>query len=452
MDYQKLTQMNFQNRLKLIRAVLIIAWSISLFCFILTLITGMRLFYAGNNIFVWLQSLGIVALFIGMGSALYYSRWRFLGFQNQISDQSKEIKQCKEKYRILVESAEDFIFTVDDSGCFRSLNSFTAAFFGGVPSQFVYRPLSNLFSQEIAEKQLKLIKSVFQFGKSIRDEFMIERGEYQIWLSANFMPRKDEKGNVTSVMCIARDITESKKLEKQLVNTEKLASMGTLAAGVAHEVNNPLGIILGFTDLLLENVDKNSQSYQDLKTIERHGLHCKAVVENLLSFARQGEGQSVHCDINEAIKDIVNVVDHSLQMNDIELRLDMASELPMVEGDSRQMQQVLLNLINNAVAAMRQNGRLEIKTALDADLEKIIVVVRDNGHGIPKEHIDKIFDPFFTTKSEGEGTGLGLFVSHGIISKYKAIVTCESSTVETSQKHRGTAFTLALRVKKEDRT
>ena len=451
MDYQKLTQMDFQNRLKLIRAVLIIAWSISLFCFILTLITGMRLSYTGDNSF-WLQSLGIVTLLIGIGSALCYSRWRFLGFQNQISDQSKEIKQCKEKYRILVESAEDFIFTVDDSGCFRSLNSFTAAFFGGVPSQFVYRPLSNLFSQEIAEKQLKLIKSVFQFGKSIRDEFMIERGEYQIWLSANFMPRKDEKGNVTSVMCIARDITESKKLEKQLVNTEKLASMGTLAAGVAHEVNNPLGIILGFTDLLLENVDKNSQSYQDLKTIERHGLHCKAVVENLLSFARQGEGQSVHCDINEAIKDIVNVVDHSLQMNDIELRLDMASELPMVEGDSRQMQQVLLNLINNAVAAMRQNGKLEIKTVLDADLGKIIVVVRDNGHGIPKEYIDKIFDPFFTTKSEGEGTGLGLFVSHGIISKYKGTVTCESSTVETSQKHRGTTFTLALRAKKEDRT
>jgi PAS domain S-box-containing protein len=191
-----------------------------------------------------------------MGSALCYGRWRFRGLQNQISDQSKKIKQSRERYRSLVESAEDFIFTVDDSGCFRSLNSFTAAFFGGVPSQFIGRPLSNLFSQEIAEKQLKLIKSVFQFGKSMRDEFMVARGEYQIWLNANFMPRKDENGNVTSVLCIARDITESKKLENQLINTEKLASMGTLAAGVAHEINNPLGIILGFTDLLLEKADK----------------------------------------------------------------------------------------------------------------------------------------------------------------------------------------------------
>jgi signal transduction histidine kinase len=176
------------------------------------------------------------------------------------------------------------------------------------------------------------------------------------------------------------------------------------------------------------------------------------VVENLLSFARQGEGQFAYCDINEAIKDIINVVNHSLEMNDIELRLDLAPGLPRAKGDSRQMQQVLLNLINNAVAAMQQNGRLEIKTALDADCEKIIVVVRDNGRGIPKEYIDRIFDPFFTTKSEGQGTGLGLFVSHGIISKYKGTITCESSTVEASKKLRGTTFTLALRVKKEDKT
>lgn len=442
--------MDSQNRLKLTRAALIIVCSISLLCFILAIMRSMRAGCVDNNNFIWLQALGIFSLLIGTGSALLYGRWRFRVLKDKISVQSKKIKQYKERYRILVESAEDFIFTVDNSGCFRSLNSFTAAFFGGVPSQFIGRPLSDLFSQEIAEKQLKLIKSVFKFGKSMRDEFMVTRGEYQIWLNANFMPRKDENDRVISVFCIARDTTENKKLEKQLVNTEKLASMGTLAAGVAHEINNPLGIILGFTDLLLEDFDKNSQQYKDLKTIETQGFHCKAVVENLLSFARQGEGQSVYCDINEAIKAILDVVSHSLQMNDIELRLDMASGLPRIEGDSRQMQQVMLNLINNAVAAMKQNGILEIKTALDNDPEKVIVLVSDNGHGIKKKHIDKIFDPFFTTKSEGEGTGLGLFVSHGIINKYKGTIRCESSTIETLRKPRGTAFTLVLRAKKDD--
>ena len=257
----------------------------------------------------------------------------------------------------------------------------------------------------------------------MRHEFVVETGEHQTWLSANFMPLKDERERVMSVLCIARDITENKKLESQLINTEKLASMGTLAAGVAHELNNPLGVMLGFTDLLLEKFDKGSQDYQDLRTIERHGLHCKQVVENLLSFARQGDDESESCDINEAIDDIIGVVEHSLEMNNIELRMELAPGLPRVKGDLRQMQQVFLNLINNAAAAMKEGGILEIKTALDVGQGKVRVTVRDNGHGINEEHMENIFDPFFTTKSEGEGTGLGLFVSHGIVTKYEGIIT-----------------------------
>ncbi|RLC25253.1 MAG: hypothetical protein DRH21_04290 [Deltaproteobacteria bacterium] len=439
--------MNLQNQLKLTKVALIIFWSISFFCFVLTLTTGVQSPYAGQDSFVWLQSLGIFTLLLGIGSGLCYGRWRFRGLQNQIADQSKKIKRCKERYRILVESAEDFIFTVDRSGRFRSLNSFTAAFFGGVPLQFIGWPLSDLFSHEVAGEQLKLIKSVFKLGKSMRDEFMIVRGEYQIWLSANFMPRKDEKGNVISVLCIARDITESKKLENQLINTEKLASMGTLAAGVAHEINNPLGIILGFTDLLLEKCEKNSQSYQDLKTIERQCLHCKAVVENLLRFARHGEDIYEYCDINKPIRSIMDVVKHSLDMNDIELRLSLAPNLPEVKGDLRQMQQVILNLVNNAAAAMKNEGILWISSALDANNEKVVVIVRDNGHGIPPEYMDKIFDPFFTTKSEGEGTGLGLSVSHGIVTKYEGTISCESNTANSGKNPQGTTFKITLRIR-----
>lgn len=439
--------MNLQNRLKLTRIALIIVWSISSCCFLLTLMAGILASCAALDGFIWLQALGIFTLFLGIGGALCYSSRRFRDFQNQIADQSKKIKQCKERYRTLVESAEDFIFTVNRSGCFRSLNSFTAAFFGGTPSQFVGRSLSDLFSQEVAEKQFKLIQSVFQFGKSMRDEFVICRGEYQIWLSANFMPRKNEKGHVISVLCIARDITESKKLENQLVNTEKLASMGTLAAGVAHEINNPLAIILGFSDLLLEQCEKNSELYQDLKTIERHGLHCKAVVENLLRFARHGEGSYEYCDINESIRNIMDVVKHSLDMNDIDLRLSLARNLPEVKGDLRQMQQIVLNLVNNAAAAMETGGILWISSALDATNEKVVVIVRDNGHGIPPEYMDKIFDPFFTTKSEGEGTGLGLSVSHGIITKYEGTISCESNTANSDNNSKGTTFKIKFRIK-----
>ena len=441
--------MDLKNKLKLNKAALIISWFIAFLCFILTLMISIQKTYVSANSLFWIQGTGIFALLTGMAGALFYDQWRFRILQNQISAQSKELKRCDERYRSLVESAEDFIFTVDDSGHFRSLNTFTAAFFGGTPSQFIGKPLSNLFSKEVAKKQIDIIKHVFQVGKSVRYDFMVTTGEHQVLLNANFMPHKDEKGNVRSVLCIAKDITESKKLENQLVNTEKLASMGTLAAGVAHEINNPIGIILGFVDLLLEKCEKNSQSYQDLKTIERHGLHCKAVVENLLRFARHGEGLYEYCDINEPIKNIRDVVKHSLDMNDIELRLSLAPDLPEVKGDSRQMQQVILNLVNNAAAAMKNGGILWISSALDVNNEKVVVVVCDNGHGIPTEYMDKIFDPFFTTKSEGEGTGLGLSVSHGIVTKYEGAITCESNTANSGSDPKGTAFTITLRVKQD---
>ena len=441
--------MDLKNKLKLNKAALIISWFIGFLCFILTLMLSIQKTHVSTNSLFWIQGTGIVALLIGMAGALFYDQWRFRILQNQISSQSKELKRCEERYRSLVESAEDFIFTTDDSGHFRSLNSFTAAFFGGTPSQFIGQPLSNLFSKKVAEKQLEIIKHIFRFGKSVRDDFMVTTGEHQVLLNANFMPHKDEKGKVQSVLCIAKDITESKKLEKRLVNTEKLASMGTLAAGVAHEINNPLGIILGFTDLLLENCEKNSQSYEDLKTIERHSFHCKAVVENLLRFARHGEGLYEYCDINEAIRNIMDVVKHSLDMNDIELQLNLSQNLPEVKGDLRQMQQVILNLINNAAASMKNGGILWISSSIDDNKEKIVVIVRDNGHGIPPEYMDKIFDPFFTTKSEGEGTGLGLSVSHGIITKYEGAISCESNTANSGKNPKGTTFKITLSVKQD---
>jgi two-component system NtrC family sensor kinase len=404
----------------------------------------------GSKPLFWFQYVTIAFLVIGIGAVLLYEEKRVRSLQQQMAQHHEELKKSEENYRSLVESTEDFIFTVDETGHFQSLNSFTANFFGGTPSQFIRQPLSMLFSDDVATQQLRLIRVVFQFGKSVRDEFMVTTGEHQAWLSANFMPLKDEQDRVVSVLCIARDITENKKLENQLINTEKMASMGTLAAGVAHELNNPLGVVLGFTDLLLEKFDKDSQDHQDLKTIERHSLHCKQVVENLLSFARQGEGASEYCDIYEAIHEIIGVVKHSLDMNNIELRLNLVPGLPKVKGDARQMQQVFLNLVNNAAAAMKEGGLLEIETSLDVGQDRVRIVVRDHGHGIKEEHMENIFDPFFTTKGEGEGTGLGLFVSHGIVTKYEGTITCESCTEDTRQRSKGTTFTVMLKAKEED--
>jgi len=391
-----------------------------------------------------LQGLVIVFILSGSAAIIYFEfRWSRL-LEKKVSLRTEELKKSEEKYRSLVESAEDFIFTLDYDGQFQSMNSFTANFFGGHPDDFVGKQLARVFPEKTAEKQHKLIRLVYHHGKSVREEFEIKLEDHPIWISANFMPIKNDLGEVGSILCIARDVTETKNLERQLVNAEKLASLGTLAAGVAHEVNNPLGVILGFTDILIRKTDKNSQDYEDLKTIERQGFNCKSVVENLLSFARLEEGSLGHADVNACLEEIIKIVRHVLDMNRIDLVVRPAKNLPPARADGHQLQQVFLNLINNAVAAMPQGGTLTIQSGLEKKQPRIAVQFRDTGCGIKPSDLDHIFEPFFTTKPEGQGTGLGLFVSYGIIAKYGGTIDCLSQQSDNPGRPSGTTFTVRL--------
>ena len=394
-----------------------------------------------------LQGLVVLVILLGvLAIVLFEIRWSRV-LERRVNRRTEALKKSEERYRSLVESAEDFIFSVDSEGNFQSVNSFTANFFGSRPEEFLGKDLASQFPEDVAEKQLKLISLVYKHKKSVRDEFELKTGEHRIWISGNFMPLKNEDGEVSAVLCIARDITENKVLERQLINTEKLASLGTLAAGVAHEVNNPLGVMLGFCDLLLRQTEQGTQAFEDLKTIERQGLHCKQVVENLLSFARIEGGELEYSDLSHCLKEIVNVVKHTLEMKDIELHMKLGENIPMVKGDPRQLQQVFLNLINNAVSAMEDGGVLTILTGLERGRRKAIVQFQDNGAGIREEDVDHIFEPFFTTKPEGEGTGLGLFVSYGIIAKYGGSMDCVSHTADVPDNTTGTTFTIKLLTK-----
>jgi signal transduction histidine kinase len=311
-------------------------------------------------------------------------------------------------------------------------------------ADFTGKPIEKLFPANVAQKQRNIIQAIRKAGKSIKDEFEIKKNSDRFYISASFMPLKDAKGNVIAVLCIARDVTESKNLEIQLVNAEKLASLGTLAAGVAHEINNPLGVILGFSDILLRKTDKTSQNYEDLKIIERQGLHCKEIVENLLSFVRIGKGPSEFTQLNDCIEEILKIVKHTLELNQIELHVNFAQGNPKVQCDHRQLQQVLLNIINNAIAAMADGGKLSIETEFEAGAQKAVIRIMDSGHGIKEEFLAHIYEPFFTTKSEGKGTGLGLFVSYGIITKYGGTIDCKSHTGEIHHQPAGTTFTIKL--------
>jgi two-component system, NtrC family, sensor kinase len=395
-----------------------------------------------------LQGLVMIVIVTAAGFVLFFEiRWS-QRLEKTVRTRTLSLKRSEENYRSLVESAEDFIFTLDRRGKLLSVNSFTATCFGSSPEEMVGYGLEQLFTPAIAERQLKIVATVFEKGKSVRDEIELTLGDSEIWLSANFMPLKNDAGSMSAVLCIARDITESKKLERHLISTEKLASLGTLAAGVAHEINNPLGVMLGFCDLLVRKKTPGSQEHEDLKIIERQGLHCKQVVENLLSFARLGRETTSDTDLNACLRKIINVVRHSMEMKAIDLQIDLTEDLPRVTGDDRQLQQVFLNLINNAAAAMPEGGVLIIRTYPLAG--KIAVQIQDQGMGIAPEVIDHIFEPFFTTKPEGEGTGLGLFVSYGIINKFGGSITCESQTHDTSDRPKGTTFTVALSTSREE--
>jgi len=368
--------------------------------------------------------------------------------EKEVNRQTEELVKSEAKYRSLVESAEDFIFTVDSNGRFLSMNSFTSKFFTCRAEDHMGKIMSSLFPEEMSKRFQRLIHIVFESKKSIRKESRFDLDGLTIFLDANMVPLRSEKGDVISVLCIARDVTENKKLARHLIHTEKLASVGTLAAGVAHEINNPLGVILGFCDLMLRKKDKICQDYKDLKIIERQGLHCKEIVENLLGFVRTGE-ENGHChtDLNLCLEDTIKIARHRFEKEGISLTREFSNTIPLVRGHSRKLQQVFLNLINNAADAMPQGGKLTIRTFMDNDLHMVAAQFQDQGLAIADKDMDYIFEPFFTTKPEGRGTGLGLFVSYGIITGFGGIMECES------QKHAiadigsgGTIFTVKLMV------
>jgi PAS domain S-box-containing protein len=391
-----------------------------------------------------LQGVVVLSVILGASAIIWLeNRWSSV-LEAKVLAKTDALAKSEEKYRSLVESAEDLIFTVNREGRFQSLNTFTAKFFGGAPEAFIGRPISSAFPEPSAAHQARLIAQVHLSGKSVREEFELPMGDQSAWISANFMPVKTSTGEVGSILCIARDITETKNLQRQLVNAEKLASLGTLAAGVAHEINNPLGVILGFCELLLRKADKGSQQYEDLKTIERQGLLCKETVENLLSFARAEKQPQNFSDLNAGIEEIAKIVHHLLEKNGIALKLELDANLPPVKGDTRQLQQVFLNLITNAMAAMENGGTLTIRSFLERASRRAVALFQDTGAGISPEHIDQIFEPFFTTKPEGQGTGLGLFVSYGIITSYGGTIECASTPATALGKQPGTTFTVKL--------
>lgn len=236
-----------------------------------------------------------------------------------------------------------------------------------------------------------------------------------------------------------RELTE---MQAHLVQSEKLASLGKLAAGIAHEINNPLGGILIYSHLLLEEAKKNSPTQENLRKIVKETTRCKDIVKGLLEFARPREPEMTPVNINDAVDRSLSIMERQAFFQNIVIQKIYAS-LPRIIADGSQLQQVFMNIVLNAAEAMGGNGTLTIKTYLDPKNDSIHIEFTDTGHGIREENMHRLFEPFFTTKEVGRGTGLGLAISYGIIQKHQGSINVKS------QVGKGSTFTVVLPVKRE---
>ncbi len=374
-------------------------------------------------------------------------------FANQVAHSIEErkldqkVRQSTERYRTLVEAMYDGVFTVDLRERLLFANAALAQLVGLPEALINGRPLASILDPE----DLALFRSetaMSRGGRSARFEMRLRASSGDLLPVHVSASPFQENGALKGCFAVVRDLKEQKKAEadrkamqEQLVQAEKLSALGELISGIAHELNNPLTGVMGYSQLLLAS-DCPPESKKDLEKIHREAVRCQRIVQNLLTFARRRSPERKMINLNALVEATLELRAYQLKVDNVEVVLDLDERIPETLGDFHQLQQVFLNIINNAhqaIVSAGRAGRLTIRTGLGAG--GILVSISDNGPGIPADHIKKIFDPFFTTKEIGQGTGLGLSLSYGIIKEHDGGIDVSSLRGE------GATFTVELPVR-----
>jgi len=358
--------------------------------------------------------------------------------EDKVRERTREIEETTQYLENLLENANDVIYTLDTEQRFTYVNSKIEAW-GYRKDDLIGRPYLALLSKRHRGKRLK---STLDIGaKQVYEVEVVTRTGEPRAVMVSVSPLHGVEGAILGVLGIARDMTETKKLEQQIRNSEKLASVGKLAAGVAHEINNPLGGILNCLYNLRKGTLSSSRQEEYWASMEDGVRRVQKIVRQLLDFSQQHEPAFALTDINHVVDRVLVLTTHLFAPNRIVLKTEFGQGLPNVMVDRHMIEQVLMNLVLNAVQAMKDGGVLTIQTSVVEGI--CLIEVRDTGSGISPTVLPRIFDPFFTTKSEGEGTGLGLSVSLGIVERHGGKILVDSEV------GKGTTFTLCLPVSRE---
>jgi two-component system NtrC family sensor kinase len=349
-----------------------------------------------------------------------------------------ELTASETKYRQLFEASRDPILIWDAAGRIRDINAaglhllgfgdrYDARQNGRVPALF-----------KAPGDGQRLLQEVDRAGFIKEFESVIVRrhgGAIDALLSVN--RTADENGRPQYEVYI-RDITLRKRMEKQMARTEKMASIGQLAAGVAHEINNPLSVISCYANLIEKSGDATDAIRADLEKIKKHTLGCKRIVDSLLNFARVSETRRRRADVHTGLESVLTILEKQMGKRQVDFRRAYTAGLPPIAIDEDKMAQVYMNILLNAVQAIGEKGVVEIATVYEHASDTVRIAFADTGSGIDAADLDKIFDPFYTTKKDREGTGLGLSVSYGIVKEHDGDILVES------RPGRGSVFTIVL--------
>ncbi|HDO22527.1 MAG TPA: DUF3365 domain-containing protein [Nitrospirae bacterium] len=350
-----------------------------------------------------------------------------------------ELISSEKKYRQIFEGSKDAIIVADCLGYVQEANKAGRELLGWKETDIADNS-RYLFDVFLNSSDYDKFMSDMENNGYIKDFevrlLSAEGNVADVLMSANY--REDESRQICGFETMIKDITERKRLIRQVYEAERLAAMGQLAAGVAHEINNPLSIILGYTSLLLENDSINGLVRKDLQTIYGNANSCKKIIEDLLSFSRVTETRLGYDNINCLIDSVLDMLTYEFEKKKISIVRNYCPDIPPLLIDSDKIRQVILNLLINACQAIDENGTISVLTSYDTVNNMEVIKISDDGCGIGEEIREKIFEPFFTTKPVGEGTGLGLSVSYGLIKEHGGDIISE----DTGDK--GAAFTIRL--------